>query len=156
MKIEFKIFEHEKTQYHDILGNIKLSDNESSFHEDNAYLASWLCVLAEGILLLRRKTNSIIDLAEEPDPIGIEFLDGRIRLTYKERSVFSKGLDSFEVETTQAIKSFLNSIGVNEISLREPCIKFLNDFRNHKIQSEDSFVQPILKQWRYLTEKREE
>ncbi len=72
MKIEYSLDYEEGIEMDCLLGKISLSTENESFSEDCIILDSWFCTFIEGLIILKRGNNAVIDLLEEP--YGVRFL----------------------------------------------------------------------------------
>jgi hypothetical protein len=147
MKIELRLNKENGIELTALVGDIFVSDGENSFTEKNVYLDSWLCSLVEGLLILKKGKNVIIDLIEES--YNIEFLlEGKkIIISIPGKSILIDEIALFEKELKSKVISFLEEINVFEMDIKEQTLKFLDDFVYNRININTEFVQPIVKEW---------
>jgi hypothetical protein len=145
MKINFKIFQEYDRCPHDILGEISLTDKNSTIRETNAYIDSWICSLVQGLIILKNGYNNSIDLVAESKPIEFKSIKNRIIISYRDSSIEVDDLSIFENVLIKVCNSFLMKISD---SSNLPSIKFLNDFINNKIDPSMPPIQPVIKKWK--------
>lgn len=147
MKIEIRLNNKNGIELIALVGDIFVSDGKNSFTEKDAYLDSWLCSLVEGLLILKKGKNVIIDLIEES--YNIEFLlEGKkIKISIPGKSILIDEIVLFEKELKIRVISFLEEINAFKLDINEPTLKFLNDFALNRINLNTEFVQPIVKEW---------
>ncbi len=155
IKIEYSLDNDSEIELTCLLGDLVVSDGEKSFTEECIYIDSWFCTFVEGLILLKRGSNSVIDLLDEP--YGVSFLieGDEIEVSIPGRKIallpvqgkVGDALDIFERELKRKILLFLKEIDVYKRDAGIPTLTFLNDFVEGKIIPDSEFVQPVEKEW---------
>jgi hypothetical protein len=126
--IEIKVAFDEAIDPIDPLGNIIITDGKKTIQEEDTYIDSWIDALITGLKNLQEGKNAAVDLVEEPEPILFESQQSGVRISYGDRSVFSRDLAEFSDALKQVAREFLDKINYQRDSDHNELLKLIGDF----------------------------
>ncbi len=95
MKIAWTLDEEEPIDPENLLGDIILTEGETTILERNTYIDSWLNALITGVQGVQTGKRVTVDILEEPDPLVFEPLNGGMRLSYQNTAIVIDKIDNF-------------------------------------------------------------
>ncbi|HBB35192.1 MAG TPA: hypothetical protein DDZ80_03500 [Cyanobacteria bacterium UBA8803] len=138
MKIEWTLYEEEGIDPIDPVGDITVTNGQTTIQVEATYLDSWFDALITGIKGVQTGSKVTVEIVEEPDLLRFEPSNGGVKISYKNTAIVVSRIDEFIQALKLAAKDFL--LRLDQIKGCE-CNNLLNlirDFLNNP--SEEWFV----------------
>jgi hypothetical protein len=113
MQILFTLDPEDGIDPNDPLGDITLSDNQTTLSVESTYLDSWFDSLIKGFKSLQTNQKITLDLIEEPETLTFEpILDG-FKISYGKQTLLFNTLNEFYQPLLLSAQQFLSQLDQN-------------------------------------------
>ena len=93
MNIEWTLYEEEGIDPIDLLGEIVLTDGQTTFRVEATYIDSWFEALIAGIKAIAAGNKLTVEVVEEPEPLIFEPGDGTMKILYQGQALKINDID---------------------------------------------------------------
>ena len=113
MQILFTLDPEDGIDPNDPLGDITLSDNQTTLSVESTYLDSWFDSLIKGFKSLQTNQKIILDLIEEPETLTFEPILDCFKISYGKQTLLFNTLNEFYQPLLLSAQQFLSQLDQN-------------------------------------------
>lgn len=103
MKIEWVFDREEPIDLENLLGDLSVSDADSTITVQSTYIDSWFVALIRGLRILQDGRSGSVEILEEPSPLVFELSEGKVWISYEHKRICAESLHEFQRSLHQGI-----------------------------------------------------
>ena len=128
MKIEWRLDMDEALEPENLVGDILLSDAQTSLGERDTYIDSWLDGLTTGLKAVQAGQRVQVDIPEEPASLVFEPVGKGIRIAYRATVIHVESVEELQRAVCIAAQALLQQLAGVEGWENNPVLRGIRDF----------------------------
>jgi hypothetical protein len=128
MQITVTLDESEKIDPIDPIGDILITDDQTTIGERLTYLDSWFDALITGLKTVEKGESIAVEIAEEPEKLVFEPWQEGMRISYRGQSISVAKISEFTTDLKLAANEFLNKLNCESEFDSNDLLQIIRDF----------------------------
>ena len=129
MKILFTLDQEQEIDPNDPLGNLIITNSQTTLSVESTYLDSWFDVLIDGFQGLQNNNKITLEIVEEPESITFAPVLEGFKISYGKQALFFSNLNVFHQSLLASAKDFLSQLKQERENISNlPLLSKINHF----------------------------